>query len=105
MATLDEYETTAISPGFPGATARSVARRGALSWVIANCRPGVCEATSKRRTAAAPSNPTYRYWPLSERASLLDSLPINTDWPITPVPGLIGVMLLPLLPALLGTLA
>jgi hypothetical protein len=43
--------------------------------------------------------------PSSEIASLFGSLPTKTGVPGAPVEGLIGVMLLPLAPALEGTLA
>jgi hypothetical protein len=43
--------------------------------------------------------------PLSERASLFGSLPTKTGAPTVPAAGLIGATLLPMPPALDGTLA
>ena len=69
-----------------------------------NCSPGTLVCVSKRRTEYAPLNPTYRVWPLPERARRLGSLPIQTGLPIDNAIGSMRLMLLPLGPTVLGTL-
>jgi hypothetical protein len=53
--------------------------------------------------APAPSNPTYKYWPLSERARTLGLLPIGIEVPTVLATGLIGVIVFALAGELLGT--
>src|SRR5215831_125022 len=104
---LSGRRTTVKRLGFPGATARSLARKGPLKESEPNtiCAPAVCVAASNLRTEYDPSNPAYRVVPSLAIANRLGSLPIKTEPVIAPVVGSIVLMLLPPAPTLLGTVA